>query len=100
MSSPRRASLGGRPIVAGSDTALLEDGTMAGSRITLDRAFRTLVTAARVPLPHAAQLCASTPAAQLGLADRGRLDSGLRADFVVLSRELDVVETWIDGRRV
>lgn len=93
-----RASLGGRRIVAGSETALLEDGTLAGSRITMDRAFRTLVRAAGVPLHQAAQLCATTPAAQLGLADRGRLGPGLRADFVVLNRELAVVETWIDGR--
>jgi N-acetylglucosamine-6-phosphate deacetylase len=95
-----RARLGGRPIVAGAETALLEDGTLAGSRITMDRAFRTLVTAAGVPLHQAAQLCATTPATQLELPDRGRLAPGLRADFVVLSRELGVVETWIDGRRV
>lgn len=95
-----RARLGGRTIVAGAETALLEDGTLAGSLITMDHAFRTLVRSVGVPLPEASRLCATTPAAQLGLGDRGRLEPGLRADFVVLTRDLEVVETWIDGRVV
>ena len=95
-----RARLGGRAIVAGSQSALLEDGTLAGSVITMDRAFRTLARAAGLPLHQAARLCATTPAAQLGLGDRGRLETGLRADLVVLGRGLEVVETWIGGRRV
>lgn len=95
-----RARLGGRTIVAGSETALLEDGTVAGSRTTMDTAFRTLVRAAGLPLGVAARLCATTPAAQLGLTDRGQLEPGSRADFVVLTRDLAVVETWIEGRSV
>jgi N-acetylglucosamine-6-phosphate deacetylase len=95
-----RARLGGRPIVGGPETALLEDGTVAGSRLTMDRAFRTLVQRAGVGPHEAAQLCATTPAVQLGLADRGRLGPGLKADLVVLSGALEIVETWIDGRCV
>lgn len=95
-----RARLGGQSIVGGPQTAVLEDGTLAGSRITMDAAFRTVAGLASLSLPEAARLCATTPAAQLGLHDRGRLEPGLRADFVVLTRDLDVVETWIDGQRV
>jgi N-acetylglucosamine-6-phosphate deacetylase len=95
-----RARLGGRSIIAGPQSALLEDGTLAGSVITMDRAFRTLVQHAGLSLHQAARLCATTPAAQLGLTDRGRLDTGLRADLVVLGPALEVVETWIGGRPV
>ena len=41
------------------------------SVITMDRAFRMLVRAAGLSLHEAARLCATTPAAQLGLTDRG-----------------------------
>ena len=66
----------------------------------MDRAFRMLVQLAGLSLHQAARLCATTPATELALGDRGRLEAGLRADIVVLDRELEVVETWIGGRRV
>ena len=36
--------LGGRPIRVSDQAALLEDGTLAGSTLTMDRAFRNIVT--------------------------------------------------------
>jgi N-acetylglucosamine-6-phosphate deacetylase len=94
------ARLGGRRIVAGARSATLDDGTLAGSIITMDRAFRMLVTEAGLPIDAAARLCASTPARQLRLPDRGRLAVGLRADVVVLGPGLEVSQTWIAGRPV
>jgi N-acetylglucosamine-6-phosphate deacetylase len=94
------ARLGGRPIIAGERSATLEDGTMAGSVKTMDGAFRTLVQEVGVGVEAAAYACASAPAAQLGLTDRGVLEAGRRADVVVLGPDLAVRETWIAGRRV
>ena len=48
-------------------------------------------------LVTAARLCASTPAAQLGLTDRGRLEVGQRADLAVLDHDLRPVSTFIRG---
>jgi N-acetylglucosamine-6-phosphate deacetylase len=95
-----RARLGGRTIIAGPRFATLEDGTLAGSIVTMDRAFRTLVNQVGLTLEEASRLCSTTPADQLGLRDRGRLAVGARADLVVLGRGLDVVETWMAGRPV
>lgn len=95
-----RARLGGRPIVAGPRVATLEDGTLAGSIATMDVVFRTLVSEANLTLDEAAQVCATTPARQLQLADRGRLEAGARADVVVLDGALAVRSTWIAGRPV
>ena len=39
----RRASLGGQPITVGESAAFLDDGTIAGSVLTMDRAFQMLV---------------------------------------------------------
>src|SRR5260221_3577910 len=62
-----RASLGGQPIVAGESSALLTDGTIAGSVATMDRVFRLLVNTVRVSPGDAATLCATTPARELWL---------------------------------
>lgn len=95
-----RARLGGRPIVVTPRAAELEDGTLAGSAITMDRAFRMLVEEAGVPLQVAARLCSTTPAERLGLADQGRIAAGALADLAVLDPSLRVRETWIGGVRL
>lgn len=94
-----RASLGGRPITVG-DVALLEDGTIAGSVLTMDRAFRMLVRTAGLDVVTAAQMCATTPACALGLEGRGSIEPGFIADLVVLDEDFHVLHTIIDGNVV
>lgn len=94
-----RARLGGRTVTVGA-TATLEDGTLAGSVATMDGVFARLVTDVNCTLVEAARMCATTPADDLGQPAIGRLAPGVIADFVVLTRDLRVTETWIDGRRV
>ena len=95
-----RARLGGRAIVVGEGAATLEDGTLAGSLLTMDGAFRMLVRRAGLSLVEAARLCATTPARALGLHDSGRLAPGFRADVVLLDRDLRVRQTWLGGVRL
>jgi N-acetylglucosamine-6-phosphate deacetylase len=89
---------GGRPIVVTARAAELEDGTLAGSTLTMDGAFRTLVQQCGLPLVTAARLCATTAAERLGLGDRGRIVEGAVADLTVLDDRLRVVQTYIAGR--
>jgi len=91
------ALLGGRVIQVREEAAFLEDGTLAGSTLTMDRAFRNLVTLCNRSVSDASAMCAASPAAQLRLADRGRLQEGLLADVVLLDREFHVVRTYVDG---
>jgi N-acetylglucosamine-6-phosphate deacetylase len=92
-----RATLGGQPIVAGEGAAFLADGTIAGSVLTMDRAFRMLVQTMGFPMTTAAALCSTTAARELGLGDRGVLATGATADLVVLDEHLAVVQTYIGG---
>jgi N-acetylglucosamine-6-phosphate deacetylase len=91
-----RASLGGRRITVG-DVARLDDGTIAGSVLTMDRAFANLVGAMGFSLVEAATMCATTPARALGLHGFGAIVPGGFADLVVLDREFRVMATVIDG---
>jgi N-acetylglucosamine-6-phosphate deacetylase len=91
--------LGDQKITVTDRTALLDDGTLAGSVLTMDGAFRTLVHKLGLSLVEAAQMCATTPARQMGLTATGRLEAGATADLAILDPELRVVQTYVRGAR-
>lgn len=91
-----RTTIGGRPISI-RDAAYLDDGTLAGSTLTMDRAFAKLTTEVGLSLSDAATVCATTPARALGLQGLGVIAPGAIADLVVLNRDLKVVQTWVAG---
>jgi N-acetylglucosamine-6-phosphate deacetylase len=95
-----RASLGGQPITAGERTALLPDGTIAGSVLTMDRAFQTLTGQVGLGLVDAATICSTTPARELGLVGHGVLAPDAVADLVVLDANFSVVQTYVAGQLV
>ena len=73
------------------------DGTLAGSDLALDQAVRNLVTFTGCTAAEAVAAVTATPARLLGLADRGALEAGRRADVVVLDATLHVVATFVSG---
>lgn len=91
-----KTTLGGRPITV-RDAAYLDDGTLAGSALTMDRAFAKLTSEVGLSLSDAATVCATTPARALGLQGFGVIAPGAMADLVVLDRDLRVVQTWVGG---
>lgn len=97
LPSGSRARLGGHAVIVRETGAYLEDGTLAGSVLTMDRAFRMLVSGVGLSLVDAAAVCATTPASELGLHGHGVIAEGSVADLVVLDRELHVVQTYIGG---
>jgi N-acetylglucosamine-6-phosphate deacetylase len=95
-----RASLGGQAITVGADAAYLDDGTLAGSVLTMGRAFQMLVTTVGLSLVDAATLCATTAARELGLVGHGVLARDAVADLVVLDSHFAVVQTYVGGQLV
>ena len=92
------ATLGEQRVTAKGPAALLDDGTLAGSTLTMDAAFRTLVERVGLSLVDAATMCATTPARELGLVGHGLLAVDAVADFCVLDASLSVVQTYVGGR--
>ncbi|WP_156754566.1 N-acetylglucosamine-6-phosphate deacetylase [Actinokineospora pegani] len=80
---------------------LADTGALAGSSLTMDKAFRNLITACGTPITNAVEATATRPAALLGLTDTtGRLAKGLAADLVLLTPSLEVTAvarrgTWL-----
>ncbi len=92
-----RTRLGSQAIVVTQRSAVLEDGTLAGSILTMDRAFRMLVDVVGLPLVDAAHMCATTPADRLGLAETGALTRGFRADLAVFAPGGRIRQTYVGG---
>lgn len=92
-----RAALGGREVRVTPQAAYLDDGTLAGSILTMDGAFRMLVQTLGLGLVEAARMCATTQALELGIRDQGIIEPGALADLAVLDAQLRVVQTFIGG---
>jgi N-acetylglucosamine-6-phosphate deacetylase len=95
-----RTVLGDQPITVRESAAFLSDGTLAGSVLTMDRAFEMLVMRVGFSPVEAATMCATTPARELGLVGHGALASGGVADLVVLDAQFAVVQTYVAGRLI
>jgi N-acetylglucosamine-6-phosphate deacetylase len=91
-----KVSLGGRAVTVTEDACFLDDGTLCGSRLTMDGAFRRLVGLGFTRV-EASRLCSGTQAAELGLSGQGVIAPGALADLVVLDRNLQVVTTYVGG---
>jgi N-acetylglucosamine-6-phosphate deacetylase len=61
-------------------------------------AVRNAVSLVEIPLEDALRSASLTPARFLGLDhERGVLAPGARADLALLTADIDVIATWIDG---
>lgn len=94
-------SLGEMDIVVENGTSrLVEDGSLAGSTLTMDAAVRNLIDVIDLDLPTAVRMATDVPARAMGLDDRGRLEPGLRGDVTILDADLTVQATIVGGEVV
>jgi N-acetylglucosamine-6-phosphate deacetylase len=78
---------------------LVEGGSIAGSTLTMDHAFRRAVTVDGLPVTDAVRALATTPARVLGLEHRiGSIEAGKDADLVVLDAGFRVTGVMRKGR--
>jgi N-acetylglucosamine-6-phosphate deacetylase len=75
----------------------LADGTLAGSTLTMDQAFRNLVNTLGLDLIDASRRVSTNAADYLGITDRGRLQVGGWADVVILNRDLEIQGVVVEG---
>ncbi|MBN1138582.1 MAG: N-acetylglucosamine-6-phosphate deacetylase [Anaerolineae bacterium] len=98
---PGRHILADFEVWVDSTSARLADGTLAGSILSLDRALRNLLAYTGCTLKEALPAITTTPARLLGLAGtRGRIAPGYAADLVLLTPDLQVAATLVDGAEV
>ena len=93
-------SLGGLPVTVVDGKAVgTMSGSLAGSTLTMDEAFRRAVVEVGLSIEHASAAASGNPARVLGLADRcGRIAAGLDADLVHLDEEFRLRRVMVGGR--
>ena len=90
--------LGGRRIEIRDGACLAEDGTLAGSALTMIDAVRNAIDWLGLDLAEAVRLAATEPARFMGLGhDLGALRAGGRANLLHLDADMRVRRSWIDG---
>ena len=99
--SPGRYMLGDQEVTVTERDARLSTGTLAGSVLAMDEALRKLLQYTGCSLAAALETITSTPADLLGIGhERGRIVPGAYADLVMLTPELHVALTMVEGKTV
>lgn len=91
-------SLGGQKIIYRDIVCRLEDGTVAGSVLRLNKGVWNVYTNSNIPLNECVNGASLNPATTLGIADKkGSIEVGKDADIIITNDEFDVVKTIIGG---
>lgn len=77
-----------------------ENGTLAGSSLTMNAGVRNLIQTCRIPEKNAFAMASEIPAEVIGLADTGKLRIGLSADIAVIDDNYEVIRTFSQGNTV
>jgi len=88
---------GKKCIVKNGACFLADNGALAGSASRLIDLVRAMIRNAEVPLANAIAMASRNPAREAGLTDKGEIAIGKDADLVVLSPELEVLQTYVNG---
>lgn len=85
--------LGGQPVFVKNNKATLEDGTLAGSVLKMDDAFRNVIQFTGCSIEEAVLMTSVNQAEEFGLHKKGELQIGKDADFVIMDYNLQIVNT-------
>ncbi len=77
---------------------MADDGRLAGSIISPLIGIRNLLKETDVSLEHALKLGTYNPAKAIGDSSIGTIQIGKKADFVLLSKDLQLLKTYIRGQ--
>lgn len=90
--------LGGQEVTVAEGKAVLQDGTLAGSILKMEKAFQNITLFTGCSIEEAVQMTSINPAKQLGIYDRkGSIQAGKDADIVILDEQLNVYMTFCRG---
>jgi N-acetylglucosamine-6-phosphate deacetylase len=92
------SELGGQTVYVKNGEARLEDGTLAGSVLRMNRALQNIVEKVGVPFTQAVDFATINPAKNLKIDHEvGSIAVGKRADFTVINENYDVLMTVRGG---
>jgi N-acetylglucosamine-6-phosphate deacetylase len=97
---PGNALVSQQQVKAGPVATIEGTSTLIGSCITVDESVKNIIKWSGCTVAEAVRCVTENVADMMGIMDRGVLQEGRRADFVVLDDDGNVLETWIEGQQV
>ncbi|EGW40421.1 N-acetylglucosamine-6-phosphate deacetylase [Desulfosporosinus sp. OT] len=93
-----RYELGGQCVVVENNSARLEDGTLAGSILTIANALRNFKRNTGISIINAVKTVTENPAKLLGMEESiGHIGIGKRSDIVVFDDNFSILYTFVSG---
>jgi N-acetylglucosamine-6-phosphate deacetylase len=95
------SELGGQKVIVKDGSARLEDGTLAGSILKLNKGIKNFMDNTGMELCEVVKLASLNPAKELGIQEEaGSLELGKYADIVILDENFNVLQTLVEGKTV
>lgn len=92
-------ALGGQDVYVKEGAARLENGALAGSVLTIDKAVENVYKNCNIPLHEAVKMAAYNPAKHCGVEDRkGLINKGYDADLILFDENINIKKVFINGK--
>ena len=92
---------GGLHVTVKGIQCLLDNGTIAGSMLTLNLGVKNMIDYGEADVWEAVAMATCNPAAAIGISDRkGSLEAGMDADIAIFDADFNTKATIIGGRTV
>lgn len=93
--------LGGQTIHVYNGSARLQDGTLAGSMLTLNKALKNVLENTNLSICEVVHMASRNPASVIGVSnDKGSIEIGKDADFTIFDDEFNIYTTIVEGKTV
>ncbi|WP_027624129.1 N-acetylglucosamine-6-phosphate deacetylase [Clostridium lundense] len=93
--------LGGQKVIVKEGSARLEDGTLAGSILTLNKAIKNILENTNLQVWEVVAMASINPARDIKIDHKkGSIDIGKDADIIILDSAFNVRHTIIEGKTV
>ena len=90
--------LGGQKVIVNGGSARLENGSLAGSILTINKAIKNFKEATGLPLNEVIQLSTLNPAKLLSVDNvKGSLDIGKDADIIIFDENIEIQKAYVQG---
>jgi N-acetylglucosamine-6-phosphate deacetylase len=92
------SELGGQRVFVKDNSARLEDGTLAGSVLTLEKAVKNIYENTDLKLYEAVALASSNPAKNINIyKHKGSIQESKDADLVIFDKNFKIIQTIVEG---
>lgn len=93
--------LGGQMINVCNGSARLQDGTLAGSVLTLNKALKNVLENTNLSICEVVQLASLNPAKVIGVSNhKGSIKIGKDADIIIFDEYFNIYNTIVQGKTV